>query len=293
MESLARRCLLAGWVVRLQRNFKLLAVCLISAVLSAPGAAAERIENPKVSVRLTVPDALRSVERANRQLAAITLEKQGELWVEAVRQRIGAISALAGVADPYFRGKNVEYRLWAHWIVADAHQTFAAELSRAKAPQAAQKEAWAAWVQQLDSTLGQMVRTARAHLRSCVSLAQAAQFSGPISAACKERLEKSSTATELSSKDLADNPSLVARLRMDEMQACQELVGGGNRNQVRFKALLSLDEFGRVEGVTLSPRRKKQAALQECISKSLRLWVFPGVSNAELEIPILLKSIKE
>jgi hypothetical protein len=293
MESMAQRCLPARWVLGHQRNFRLLAVFMASAVLSAPGAVAERIENPKVSVRLTAPDALRSVESANHQLAAITLEKQGELRVEAVRQRIGAILALAGVAEPYFRGKNVEYRLWAHWIVADAHQTFAAELSRAKAPQAAQNEAWAAWEQQLDSTLGQMVRTARAHLRSCVSLAQAAQFSAPISAACRERLEKSSTASEWSSKELAENPSLIARLRMDEMQGCQEFVGAENKNQVRFKALLSLDELGRVEGVSLSPHPKKQAALQECIAKSLWLWVFPGVANAELEIPILLKSIKE
>lgn len=291
MNLMARRGLRVEWAWGHQRH--LLAILLASALFSTPLAARERINNPKVSVQLTVPAALRALETANHQLAAIKLENQGELRVEAVRQRMGAISALAGVAEPYFRGKNVEYRLWAHWIVADAHQTFAAELSRAKAPHAAQKEAWTAWVQQLDNTLEQMVRTARAHLRSCVSLAQAAQSSAPISAACKERLEKSSTDGSLPLKELVKNPSLVARLRMDEIQGCQELVGAGKKNQVRLKALVSLDKLGRVEGVGLSPRYKKQAALRECIAKSLWLWVFPGISNAELEIPILLKSIKK
>jgi len=229
---------------------------------------------------------LPELESSAKKLLDVKLEQSGEVKVEAVRRRLGALAALTGSARPMLRAGDVPTRLAAHAALAEAHEAFAKELFAAKAPKAARGESAArAWAEQMQTTVGRALESAKGHARSCVALAKAMAPKDPAAARCSALLDRTGEKAALPTE-----PAQLAKARMGELQVCFDVVVAERptTDAVDVKATLLIDGHGRVEDVTLSPRREDQRAFYECVADGLWIWVFPGVSDAEIELPIKL-----
>ncbi len=233
------------------------------------------------------PAGLSELDASAHRLLEVKLERDGEVNVEAVRRRLGALAALAGSARPHYLGADVPSRLAAHATLAEAHEAFAKELFSAKAPRAARAESAArAWSEQVQLTVARALETAKAHARSCVALAQTAEANkDPAVLRCQAFLERAGEKGPAPTE-----PARVAKARMAELQACFDTaaVERPNLGALVVTATLELDGLGRVGAVTLTPRREDLQALYGCVRDGLSMWVFPGVSDAEIELPIRL-----
>ena len=232
------------------------------------------------------PLTINDLEFSAQRLSEVKLEEKGEVKVEAVRRRLGALAALTGSARDLLRQAEVPVRLRAHFAVAHSHEAFAQELHQAKAPQAARGEASKAWSEQVAQTVERSLSIARAHLRSCVELAGAAGVAkgeAKDCAAAAERLKVRASAP--------GDAAAVARSRLSELQACFDARSAERADAppLEVSAKLAIDSLGRVEDVVLMPRRDEERALYDCVSDGLWIWTFPGVADVELELPIRIK----
>lgn len=229
------------------------------------------------------PPALAELQATVERLAEVKLEEKGEAKVEAIRRRKGALAALAGAARPLLRGADLPARLRAHLAIALAHEAFARELFAARPPDSAGSgELRSAWADQTATAVERALQAARAHLRSCVDLGAADKATAD---RCKELLDKLGAGKRPPRGDAA----AVAAARVGELQGCFDAHAAQGGAQVGLSARLSVDAAGRVEEVTLSPRRDDLPALYDCVSDGLWIWTFPGVADVELELPLELK----
>jgi hypothetical protein len=236
------------------------------------------------------PPALEGLAASVRSAERLPVTRGGELNVENVRRRLGLLEALEGAARPQLHEGALGTRLQARLLVGSAHQRFAEALAAAPTPEAAFGEAAAPWQQQLEATLSRLRLTAAAHLRSCTSLARAAGATGAegeTSAECGRRLSRLPGLGE----PLPEAPAALAAARGAELQGCVEKWGseGQAAQPVAVTARLSLDRHGAVAAAELSGGPKAQG-LELCLRERLRLWVFPGLSDAEIELPLKLSA---
>lgn len=234
---------------------------------------------------------LAELQASASRLSQVKLEEKGEVKVEAVRRRLGALAALTGAAKPILRGDDLTARLQAHLALGEAHEAFARELFSAKAPAAARGESLrAAWAEQIATTVERALETARAHLRSCVDLGAA---DAATAASCAKALERvGDPATKGGAK--SGSPASIAARRTGELQACYDAHRADHPDvkAVEISARLSVDSVGRVDDVALSPSREDARALYDCLSDALWIWTFPGTADVELELPIRLAGPK-
>ena len=235
------------------------------------------------------PLTAEDLEAQASRLSDVKLEEKGELKVEAVRRRLGALSALSGSARDLVRSQDVPVRLRSHLALARAHAAFAHELFQAHSPQAARGEASRAFAEQVATTVERSLSVARAHLRSCVDLGKAAG---------RPKEEQSGCASLASDLGLKAGPSgdaaAIARSRLAELQPCFDARAAERPDAapLALTATLSIDGLGRIDAVELSDRREEERALYDCLSDGLWIWTFPGVADVQIELPIKVAGAK-
>jgi hypothetical protein len=235
-------------------------------------------------------EPLRRLSASARAIDAQPLEASSEVRVEAVRRRIAALEALAQGAVEYLRGGDVLQRLFAHAVLARSQESLATALGKAATPREARGAAREAWHGQVEAVIARALTAAGAHWRSCRDLALATGTGPEVGAACGRRLAALPAAFGGADPELAPgDPAAVARARSRELRPCFEAhaLGRERAPAVELTARLSLDSKGRVEAVALSPP-PSDAALRECLSGGLWLWVFPGAADLDIEVPLRL-----
>lgn len=228
---------------------------------------------------------LASLQAGVMGLEAARLEEGGEAKVEAVRRRLGGLAAFAGSARSVLRGNDVAERLAAHLVLAKAYEAFARELFAVRPPPAARGVAARAWTDQVAATLERATSTARAHLRSCVDLARAANAADPGCSVVLERMGAGEGAP-------AGNVAAVTRARAHELQVCIDALAARRPTPatIEVSARLAVDSLGRVVSVELSPAREDRA-LYECLADGLWLWTFPGTADVEIDLPLRFSAV--
>jgi hypothetical protein len=231
---------------------------------------------------------LRSLAASAKAVDALSLEVSGRLRIERVRERMGAVAALSQSATPHLRGKDLRARLWAHALLARSLEALASALGKARTPEEARGAAREAWHAQVEAAVAHALVGAASHWRSCRDLSLSTREETQMGKACGGRLAQLPAALGGGEPETASGDGAsVARSRALELEPCYDAYAAAHERPgaVDLIARLSLDEKGRVEAVALAPGDR---ALTECVSSGLWLWVFPGLSDVELEVPLHL-----
>jgi hypothetical protein len=233
------------------------------------------------------PPAAKGVVDAARETERFTISQSGEIDAERVRRRLGALTAVATVARPLWRSQDLEASLFAHLALAHAGHQFASELYAGKAPQAARGEASHAWAEQVDRTVRAELASATGHLRSCAALAQNAKLRPDIGAVCEDWLKELRAESWGSGEQQL---AAMARARLPELQGCFDAWVSDHPASAGAQLVgrLSIDSVGRVERSELGPLGSTDA-LAGCLSEALSTWVFAGVADAEIELPLRIQ----
>lgn len=235
------------------------------------------------------PPPLAGLAASVRSADRLPLTRAGALNLENVRRRLGLLEALEGAARPQLHTGELETRLQARLLVGAAHQRFAEALAAAPTPEAASGEVAGPWSEQLEATLARLRLTSAAHLRSCAALAgeakAGAKAGAETAAECGRRLARLPGLAALP----ASGPAALAAARAPELRGCVEgwAKDGKAPGPLEVTARLTLDRHGSVAAAALSGGPKSQG-LHECLSERLKLWVFPGLAEAEIELPLRL-----
>lgn len=251
---------------------------------------------PTADAAPSLPEAVAPLAEAARRVDAITIHRDGVTDVAAVRKRLAALDALMTMARPQVQGRALPNRRAAHLIVGSAHARFAEELLATRPPpEAMAPAAREAWDEQLRETGIGALRTAAAQLRACADLPAASEAERSVAIACESRLERipgiaggGRTALPKGERERIEK---VAELRMPELQGCIDAwtQSRPRAGPLELRATLETDSIGGVAHVRLSPSGEGRDALYECLSDGLRIWVFPGVTEAEIELPIRIR----
>lgn len=262
----------------------------------APRKASPRAAPPAPAVKaLQLPEppaSLAKILAAAKVADGIAIEARRELDVEAVRRRLTALLTLTDVARPAGIGKELTPRLFANAMVGESHLRFGEAIFEAGAPLLATGEALDAFRDQVERTATTAFRTASAQLRSCADLAAAARVEPEVGAFCAGRLARipaqaGGEKTPLL-KGEVEQTAAVTHLRQHELTPCFDalLAARPSANGQTITARLVLDSLGRVEEVTLDGPAEAPAPFSDCTQNVLKLWVFPGLSDVEIELPM-------
>ncbi len=274
-----------------------LALALILA--AAPGAKAKSPETAKSPppAEFAPPEAVAPLAEAARRIDALPIQQKKVADVKAVRKRLDALAALAAMATVHVQGSDLAARRAAHFVVGSAHERFADELlSTRPPPEAMQPAAREAWDEQLQGTGLEALRTASAHLRSCADLPSTGGSDAALATVCQGRIERLPGLAGGGKSPLPKGAQARIRaitgLRMPELQSCIDAWTESHprAGPLEVQATVATDSIGGVESVRLSPSGVGRDALYECLSDGLRMWVFPGVTDAEIELPIRIQS---
>lgn len=267
------------------RLLALAAIVAAAAPSEAPERAAARLlEKP--------PEPLAALAASVRNADRVAVAPGGSFSIEGVRRRLGLVDALSGAAAAQLDGGSLETRLGARLLVGIANQRLADDLSKAPAPDAASGEAAGPWREQMEQTLARLRWTAAAHLRSCAALSRSASQQPELGRACSGLLTKIPGIPALPEVEGEAAVKPIAAARAPELQACiEEHPSGtvGAEEPLEARARLELDGNGAVARASLSGPEGRQA-LYDCLSARLRLWAFPGLPDAEIELPVRLSA---
>lgn len=215
-----------------------------------------------------------------------------EVEVEGVRKRLVALASLRAAARPFMAGKDLVERLRAHRTVGEEHFDFAEALLSGSGPPGLRADAREAFHEQTERVAYSAFSTASAHLRSCADLGEASVEGGAIGKSCRGRLHRIPSrlggGPSPRLPDEAAQTEAVAKVRMHELSSCVDalLRADPQSANATVTARLSIDAQGRVQDVVLPADEPARGAFYDCARNAMTLWVFPGLSDVEIELPI-------
>ena len=243
-------------------------------------------------------DALRQPPGPLAKLATMALEadalalqaRHGEPDIGAVRQRLAKLEAIDGEANQSLHVGPARHRVLSRLIAAWAHARLADAVQSLPTPAAANsREARAAWETQRANTIRDSRLRAAAYLRSCLTLAHAWPKARKTCAHQLTALPDVDGPGSFSSR-LPSDPRALVLLRSAELGPCISQAATRTRDLLppRVMARLELDASGLVQTAHLEGELGSEA-LKACLERALRLWAFPSLGDAVLELPIQLR----
>ena len=275
--------------------------------LNADSTAVEQATNsPPLKTPLAEPqrqdavlqNALRQPPGPLAKLATMALEadalalqaRHGEPDIGAVRQRLAKLEAIDGEANQTLHVGPARHRVLSRLIAAWAHARLADAVQSLPTPSAADsREARAAWETQRANTMRDSRLRAAAYLRSCLTLAHAWPKARKTCAHQLTALPDVDGPGSFSSR-LPSDPRALVLLRSAELSPCLSKAAARTRDLLpeSVMARLELDAGGLVQSAHLEGELGSEA-LKACFERSLRLWAFPALGDAVLELPIQLR----
>ncbi|MGI5863027.1 MAG: hypothetical protein ACOX6T_13330 [Myxococcales bacterium] len=260
---------------------------LLAAPAAAPGDASRAVER----LLGRPPEALASLASSVADGEKLKIAPGGRLRVETVRRRLGLAEAMRGSSRALLHEGALETRLGARLLLGFTHAQLADEIAAAPDPEAAVGEAARPWRVQVELTVSRLRWTAAAYLRSCEALSKATGERPGFGEACAALLSKLEGIAPMPAGIGEEAVARIAAARAPELSVCLEEWAGEREVQgpIAAKASLHLDALGGVAEASVSGP-EKIGPLYSCLSEMLRLWIFPGVAGAELELPIRLET---
>ena len=275
--------------------------------LNADSTAVEQATNsPPLKTPLAEPqrqdavlqNALRQPPASLAKLATMALEadalalqtKHGEPDVGAIRQRLAKLETIDGEANQSLHVGPARHRVLSRLIAAWAHARLADAVQSLPTPAAANsREARAAWETQRANTIRDSRLRAAAYLRSCLAIAHTWPEARTTCARQLTAMPNVDAPGHFSSL-LPSDARFLVQMRSAELGPCISQAATRTRDLLppSVMARLELDASGLVQTAHLEGELGSEA-LKACLERALRLWAFPSLGDAVLELPIQLR----
>ncbi|GEM_PF-4858136 len=278
-----------------------------------PPAGASGEPNGQNTAQSTPLETLRSLTAEAGSIQLSSTSDSGQPDIPAIRRRLERLDAIRGTAQTAaqasMKSGNLSHRLEAFLLTGSAHETFADALERLSDPPGLDEEASAAWAIQKKLYLHAARTRALAYFRACAALSSAPRGRSATSASAPASPETARTCTaalrrmqgksgvfpQNSSLDrLPTDPARIVSLRSHELTICVSEAAARTRDAMPDNVLLRLDigSLGEVSGASVEGTAGSEG-LKACLAEAVKLWVFPTIPGAVLELPVNLKVMSE